>query len=157
MYSKRRKHMEKIKFTNPESRELNEEVRNCLELIRDTEALIGDGMEKLKGANWAKLWSCLDKLVFYPKNLAIFKTRCDIRYVSLFTKPEFCCDQKTDFELGGILRSWLDDGQKRGYSLLINTTINEFWGHAIFIDPDTGHIAPVMTDYDAEHRTYKLY
>lgn len=100
-------------------------------------------------------------MVFYPKtyegNLAIFKTRYDIRYVSLFTKPEFCCDQETDFELGGILRSWLDDGQKRGYSLLINTTINEFWGHAIFIDPDTGHIAPVMTDYDAEHRTYTLY
>ena len=80
-----------------------------------------------------------------------------IRYVSLFTKPEFCCDQEADFKLGGILRSWLDDGQKRGYSLLINTTINEYWGHGIFIDPDTGHIAPVMTDYDAEHRTYTLY
>lgn len=59
--------MDKIEFTDTESKELNEEVRNCLELIRDTEALIGDGMEKLKGANWAKLWSCLDKLVFYPK------------------------------------------------------------------------------------------
>ena len=83
--------MEKIEFTNPESKEFNEEVRNYLELMRDTESLIGDGMEKLKGANWAKLWSSLDKLVFYPKtyegNLAIFKTRCDIRYVSLFTKP----------------------------------------------------------------------
>ena len=90
--------MEKIEFTNPESKELNEEVKNYLELMRDTEALIGDGMEKLKGANWAKLWSSLDKLVFYPKtyegNLAIFKTRCDIRYVSLFTKPAFCCDQE---------------------------------------------------------------
>lgn len=78
--------MEKIEFTNPESKEHNEEVRNYLELMRDTESLIGDGMEKLKGANWAKLWSSLDKLVFYPKtyegNLAIFKTRCDIRYVS---------------------------------------------------------------------------
>lgn len=88
--------MEKIEFTNPESKELNEEVRNYLELMRDTEALIGDGMEKLKGADWAKLWGYLDKLVFYPKtyegNLAIFKTRCDIRYVSLFTKPGFCCD-----------------------------------------------------------------
>lgn len=118
-------------------------------------------MEKLKGADWAKLWSSLDKLVFYPKtyegNLAIFRTRYDIRYVSLFTKPAFCCDQEADFELGGILRSWLDDGQKRGYSLLINTTINEYWGHGIFIDPDTGHIAPVMTDYEAEHRTYTLY
>ena len=153
--------MDKIEFTDTESKELNGEVRNCLELIRDTEALIGDGMEKLKGANWAKLWSCLDKLVFYPKtyegNLAIFKTRCDIQYVSLFTKPVFCCDQEADFEPGDILRSWLDDGQKRGYSLLINTTISEYWGHGIFIDPDTGHIAPVMTDYDAEHRTYKLY
>lgn len=153
--------MEKIEFTNPESKEHNEEVRNYLELMRDTESLIGDGMEKLKGANWAKLWSSLDKLVFYPKtyegNLAIFKTRCNIRYVSLFTKPAFCCDQEADFELGGILRSWLNDGQKRGYSLLINTTINEYWGHGIFIDPDTGHIAPVMTDYDAEHRTYTLY
>lgn len=69
--------MEKIEFTNSERKELNEEVRNYLELIRDTETLIGDGMEKLKGANWAKLWSCLDKLVFYPKtyegNLAIFQ------------------------------------------------------------------------------------
>ena len=76
--------MEKIEFTNPESKEFNEEVRNYLELMRDTEALIGDGMEKLKGANWAKLWSSLDKLVFYPKtyegNLAIFRTRYDIRY-----------------------------------------------------------------------------
>ena len=99
--------MEKIEFTNPESKEHNEEVRNYLELMRDTESLIGDGMEKLKGANWAKLWSSLDKLVFYPKtyegNLAIFKTRCDIRYVSLFTKPEFCCDQETDFELAASL------------------------------------------------------
>lgn len=60
--------MEKIEFTNPESKELNEEVRNYLELMRDTEALIGDGMEKLKGANWAKLWNSLDKLVFYPKH-----------------------------------------------------------------------------------------
>lgn len=93
--------MEKIEFTNPESKELNEEVRNYLELIRDTEALIGDGMEKLKGDNWAKLWSSLDKLVFYPKTYE-----------------------------GNL---------------------------AIFIDPDTGHIAPVMTDYDAEHRTYTLY
>lgn len=59
--------MEKIEFTNPESKEHNEEVRNYLELMRDTESLIGDGMEKLKGANWAKLWSSLDKLVFYPK------------------------------------------------------------------------------------------
>lgn len=58
--------MEKIEFTNPESKEHNEEVRNYLELMRDTESLIGDGMEKLKGANWAKLWSSLDKLVFYP-------------------------------------------------------------------------------------------
>lgn len=41
--------MEKIEFTNPESKEFNEEVRNYLELMRDTEALIGDGMEKLKG------------------------------------------------------------------------------------------------------------
>ena len=30
--------MEKIEFTNPESKELNEEVRNYLELMRDTEA-----------------------------------------------------------------------------------------------------------------------
>lgn len=59
--------MDRIEFTNPESKELNEEVRNYLELIRNTEALIGDGMDKLKGANWAKLWSSLDKLVFYPK------------------------------------------------------------------------------------------
>ena len=99
--------MEKIEFTNPENKELNEEVRNYLELMRDTEALIGDGMEKLKGANWAKLWSSLDKLVFYPKtyegNLAIFRTRYDIRYVSLFTKPAFCSDQEADFKLGGIL------------------------------------------------------
>ena len=90
--------MDRIEFTNPESKELNEEVRNYLELMRDTEALIGDGMEKLKGANWAKLWSSLDKLVFYPKtyegNLAIFKTRCDIRYVSLFTKPDFAVIRK---------------------------------------------------------------
>ena len=103
--------MEKIEFTNPESKEFNEEVRNYLELMRDTEALIGDGMEKLKGANWAKLWSSLDKLVFYPKtyegNLAIFRTRYDIRYVSLFTKPAFCCDQEADFELGGILRTYV--------------------------------------------------
>lgn len=74
--------MEKIEFTNQESKEFNEEVRNYLELMRDTEALIGDGMEKLKGANWAKLWSSLDKLFFYPKtyegNLAIFRTRYDI-------------------------------------------------------------------------------
>ena len=41
--------MEKIEFTNPESKEHNEEVRNYLELMRDTESLIGDGMEKLKG------------------------------------------------------------------------------------------------------------
>lgn len=99
--------MEKIEFTNPESKELNEEVRNYLELMRDTEALIGDGMEKLKGANWAKLWSSLDKLVFYPKtyegNLAIFRTRYDIRYVSLFTKPAFCCDQEADFKLAASL------------------------------------------------------
>ena len=99
--------MEKIEFTNLESKEFNEEVRNYLELMRDTEALIGDGMEKLKGANWAKLWSSLDKLFFYPKtyegNLAIFRTRYDIRYVSLFTKPEFCCDQEADFELGASL------------------------------------------------------
>ena len=90
--------MEKIEFTNPERKELNEEVRNYLELIRDTEALIGDGMEKLKGANWAKLWSCLDKLVFYPKtyegNLVIFKTRCDIRYVSLFRNRNFAVIRK---------------------------------------------------------------
>ena len=45
--------MEKIEFTNPESKEFNEEVRNYLELMRDTEAIIGDGMEELKGANWA--------------------------------------------------------------------------------------------------------
>ena len=44
--------MEKIEFTNPESKEHNEEVRNYLELMRDTESLIGDGMEKLKGASW---------------------------------------------------------------------------------------------------------
>lgn len=44
-------------------------VRNYLELMRDTEALIGDGMEKLKGANWAKLWSSLDKLVFLSENI----------------------------------------------------------------------------------------
>lgn len=115
--------MEKIEFTNPESKEHNEEVSNYLELMRDTESLIGDGMEKLKGANWAKLWSSLDKLVFYPKtyegNLAIFKTRCDIRYVSLFTKPEFCCDQETDFELGGILRSWLDDARNVAIRFLL--------------------------------------
>lgn len=60
--------MEKIEFTNPESKEFNEEVRNYLELMRDTEALIGDGMEKLKGANWAKLWNSLDKLVFIRKH-----------------------------------------------------------------------------------------
>lgn len=60
--------MEKIEFTNPESKELNEEVRNYLELMRDMEALIGDGMEKLKGANWAKLWSSLDKLVFIRRH-----------------------------------------------------------------------------------------
>ncbi len=41
--------MEKIEFTNPESKEFNEEVRNYLELMRDTEAIIGDGMDKLKG------------------------------------------------------------------------------------------------------------
>lgn len=41
--------MEKIEFTYPESKEHNEEVRNYLELMRDTESLIGDGMEKLKG------------------------------------------------------------------------------------------------------------
>ena len=46
--------MEKIEFTNPESKELNEEVRNYLELMRDTEALIGDGMEKLKGGQLGK-------------------------------------------------------------------------------------------------------
>lgn len=61
--------MEKIEFTNPESKEHNEEVRNYLELMRDTEALIGDGMEKLKGANWAKLWNSLDKLVFLSENI----------------------------------------------------------------------------------------
>lgn len=61
--------MEKIEFTNPESKEFNEEVRNYLELMRDTEALIGDGMEKLKGANWAKLWSSLDKLAFLSEDI----------------------------------------------------------------------------------------
>ena len=65
--------MEKIEFTNPESKEFNEEVRNYLELMRDTEALIGDGMEKLKGANWAKLWSMLDKLV--PGQIPVVRSR----------------------------------------------------------------------------------
>lgn len=100
--------MEKIEFTNPERKELNEEVRNYLELIRDTETLIGDGMEKLKGVNWAKLWSCLDKLVFYPKtyegNLAIFKTRCDIRY--LLTRPSMNIGDMVflSIQIQGILR-----------------------------------------------------
>ena len=48
-------------------------------------------------------------------------------------------------------------GDKIDVQCTNDTIINEFWGHAIFIDPDTGHIAPVMTDYDAEHRTYTLY
>lgn len=115
--------MEKIEFTNPESKELNEEVRNYLELIRDTEALIGDGMEKLKGANWAKLWSSLDKLVFYPKayegNLAIFKTRCDIRYVSLFTKPAFCCDQEQILNLAASLDHGLMMGRNAAIRFLL--------------------------------------
>lgn len=75
--------MEKIEFTNPESKEFNEEVRNYLELMRDTEALIGDGMEKLKGANWAKLWSSLDKLVFIRRHT---------KEIWLFLKPDAIFD-----------------------------------------------------------------
>lgn len=75
--------MEKIEFTNPESKEFNEEVRNYLELMRDTEALIGDGMEKLKGANWAKLWSSLVSWSFIRRHM---------RGIWLFLKPDAIFD-----------------------------------------------------------------
>lgn len=60
--------MEKIEFTNPESKELNEEVRNYLELMRDTEALIGDGMEKLKGPIGQSFGTALTNWFFIRKH-----------------------------------------------------------------------------------------
>lgn len=75
--------MEKIEFTNPESKELNEEVRNYLELMRDTEALIGDGMDKLKGLIGQSFGAALISWSFIRRHM---------RGIWLFLKPDAIFD-----------------------------------------------------------------